>query len=201
MGNLGNLRILTWVLLASLALAFIALASWLAFPVRRVEVVGNVRLSPEAVVRLGGIYAGAPWLYAPRWAEARIRAHPLVETVRVRRLERGVLRIELKERVPLAVWEDPLGFPGYLKQGVVVDAEGHPLLLSRAPQGVRGPDSELELGLDLLLRYPAARSVTTGPAGYTLDFGKRRLWLARPEMPAPSPPRGHVYAWGVSVGP
>ena len=201
MGNLGNVRTVTLLLAAALLLALAFLASWLALPVRRVEVVGARQLPPEALARLGHLYAGAPWLYAPFWAQKRIAAHPQIAAVRLSRQRQGVLRLEVKERLPLAVWEDPLGFPGYRRRGVVLDAEAHPLLASRAPRAIRGPESELDAGLRLLARYPQARAVTVGPAGYTLDFEKRRLWLARPEVPAPSPPRGHVYAWGVSVGP
>jgi len=201
MGNLGSVRTLTLLLAAALLLALGFLASWIALPVRRVEVAGATHLPPEAIARLGNLYAGAPWLYAPLWAQSRIAAHPSIQKVRVTRAPGGVLRIEVQERVPLAVWEDPLGFPGYRERGVVLDAEGQPLLAARAPHAVRGPESDLLNGLQLLERYPEARSVTIGPAGYTLNFGKRRLWLARPDVPAPSPPRGHVYAWGVSVGP
>jgi len=201
MGSLGTVRTVTLVLVAALGVALAFLASWLLLPVERVEVVGARTLTPTAVARLAGIYAGAPWLYAPFWAEGRLAQHPQVARVKIQRKSGGVLKITVEERKPLAVWEDPLGFPGQRKRGVVVDAEGRPLLLAQAPRSVKGPESELLTGLNLLLRYPKARSVTTGPAGYTLNFEKRRLWLARPDVPAPSPPRGHVYAWGVSVGP
>jgi len=201
MGSLGRVRTVTYLLILLLFAALGFLASWVALPVERVEVAGARRLTPEAVARLGGLYVGAPWLYAPGWAERKIAAHPLVAEVKVRRAGRGVLRVELKEKEPFALWQDPLGFPGQRRQGVVLDPRGRPLPLSRAPRALSGPESDLAAGLELLRRYPEARSVTVGPAGYTLNFEKRRLWLARPEVPAPSPPRGHVYAWGVSVGP
>ena len=200
MGSLGQVRTITHLLFVLLLVGLGFLASWIALPVERIEVTGARRLTPEAVARLGGLYAGAPWLYAPSWAERKIAAHPLVSEVKVRRAGRGVLRVELKEKEPFALWQDPLGFPGQHRQGVVLDPRGRPLPLSHAPRVLLGPESDLDAGLELLRRYPKARSVTVGPAGYTLNFGRRRLWLARPEVPAPSPPRGHVYAWGVSIG-
>ncbi len=192
---------MTRALLVLLLLGTLFLLSWLALPIRRVEVAGGQSLPPEAIARLAGLYAGGPWLYAPLAAASRVAAHPRVAEVRLTRPALGVVRIEVRERRPFAFWRGPLGFPGTRPDGVVIDAGGHPLLHARAPRVLEGPDTALKKALALARRYPDARKITFGPAGYSLDFGKRRAWLARADLAAESPPRGHVYAWGVSEGP
>ena len=192
---------MTRALLVLLLLGTLFLLSWLALPIRRVEVAGSQSLPPEAIARLAGLYAGGPWLYAPLSAARRVAAHPRIAEVRLSRPELGVVRIEVRERRPYVFWQGPLGFPGARPNGVVLDDGGHPLLATRAPRTIQGPDPELEKALALARRYPDAREITFGPAGYTLDFGKRRAWLARADLAAGNPPRGHVYAWGVSEGP
>ncbi len=192
---------MTRVLLVLLLIALGFLLSWIAIPIQRIEVVGNQRLTPEAIARLAGLYDGGPWLYAPLGAPRRVSTHPLVAGVQIRRPSPGIVQIFIKERTPLALWSDPLGFPSARRLGVVLDAAGRPLPLRHAPRRIQGPEADLEAGLQLARRYPAAREITFGPAGYSLDFGKRRVWLARSDLQAPSPPRGHVYAWGVSESP
>ena len=196
MGDLGRLLLI----LPALVALFWALG-WVLFPLERVVVRGNESLSDAAVARLAGAYPGAPWLYLPRPARARLLAHPNIQSAEVKRLSFGVLLIEVKERSPRASWQGMLGFPGNDRLAVVIDAEGNPLLESEAPTRIAGPEGRLDEALFLLSRYPSATNITFGPAGYTLEFGERRIWLADPETPAPDPPRGHVYAWGVSVGP
>ena len=192
---------MTRVLLVLLLAGLLVLLSWLALPIQRIEVVGSRALSPEAIARLAGLYAGGPWLYAPLLAPRRVAAHPRIARVRLTRPRVGVVRIEVEERRPFALWRGPLGFPGVRRDGVVLDAGGRPLLAARAPRVLEGPESGLARALALARRYPDAGKITFGPAGYSLDFGERRVWLARAELTAPSPPRGHVYAWGVSIGP
>jgi len=191
----------TRTLLVLLLAGLLFLLSWLALPIRRIEVAGTRALPPEAVARLAGLYAGGSWLYAPLLAARRVAAHPRIRGVRVTRPRVGVVRIVVEERRPFALWRGPLGFPGARRDGVVLDTGGRPLLAARAPRVLEGPEPDLARALALARRYPDAGKITYGPAGYSLDFGKRRAWLARADLAAESPPRGHVYAWGVSVGP
>ncbi len=192
---------MTRLLLALPVLGLLGVLSWLWPPLTRIEVQGTERLGPAAVARLAGLYSGGSWLYTPLGAERRIARHPLVARVRVFRPRLGVVRIEIQERKPFALWENALGFPGARRLGVVLDPEGHPLLLAHAPRRLRGPEPQLEAALRLARAHPRAQEITFDPFGFSLNFGKRRVWLAEANLPVPNPPRGHVYAWGVSVGP
>ncbi len=190
--------------LAALLLAGIGfLASWILLPIRRIEVAGARRLAPGYLVRAAGLYAGGPWLYRPPLAARLLAQNPWVAAVRVTRPGLGTVRIEVRERRPLALLVDELGVPGGRRLGLVVDGEGRPLPAPTAPVAIRGREPGLSAALALARRFPRARQITYGPAGYGLDLKEGRYWAAKAEELAALArvPGGavHAYAWGVSV--
>lgn len=84
--------LLGWLLLASPLLQ-----------VDRVEVTGTARLSQEAVLAAAGVRAGEPLARVDSGGvEARVEALPDVARVRVVRAWPGTLRLQVRERTPLA---------------------------------------------------------------------------------------------------
>ncbi len=192
-------RLLAAMLLAALGF----LASWLWLPIRRIEVAGTQRLPSSYVVRAAGLYAGGSWLYLPPLAARRITRLPWVAAARVTRPSVGAVRIEIRERRPLALLAGRLGVPGGRRLGLVLDREGHPLPAGNAPIIVRGTGPGLTDALVLARRFPEARAITYGPWGYSLDLKKGRYWAKTADELAAlvrTPGRAvHAYAWGVSV--
>jgi hypothetical protein len=71
--------------------------------VRQVEVVGTERAQPEDVLELAGIVPGDRWLALDREAVCfRVRSHPWVDEVKIRRLWLGKVRLEVAECTPVA---------------------------------------------------------------------------------------------------
>jgi len=188
---------------AVLALLLVGFALALRFlvPLRAVEVVGAARLPPEAVARKAGLHPGSPWLFSRGPAEARLREHPLVAEVRVRYRGLGRLRIELTEREPFARFEGVLGFPSAHRLAVDLDAAGRPLPTAEAERRLEGPEGELTAALAFLREHPEVKALRFGPGGYLVTTEAGQAWLASLKIEGPIPPRGRVYAWGVSVGP
>ena len=84
--------LLVWVLLASPLLQ-----------VDRVEVTGTARLTPDAVLAAAGVREGEPLARVDSaGVEARVEALPDVARVRVVRAWPGTLRLQVRERTPLA---------------------------------------------------------------------------------------------------
>ena len=184
--------------LAALALVLVALL--LVGPAYRVSYLPDNagRVSLAELTRMGREAHRIPALI-----KRRISGHPLVAEVRVER--RGLLAVEVRvrERRPLALWEDALGVPGVRKLGLVLDADGHPLPLAEAPIRLKGRGSHLDEALAIARAQPRARTITFGPAGFVIDFGQGRYWTGTHRLPAAFAPdqRGsvHLYTWGVSV--
>lgn len=145
------------------------------FDVRQVEVVGARWIAPDSILRLAVIERDrSVW---DDWSdvEARLRAHPLVERVDVRR--RGVrgLRIVVEEVQPLAL----VGIPELRAvrgdgQILPIDPRGTAMdlpLLTRAAE-VEGDSTRLREGpaLAALEAFGRLRSIDPGLAEVISDF-------------------------------
>ncbi len=196
----ARVRRAVWTAAVAGALGAIASAGWWGpralsrlafFRVRRVEIEGARYASPRALVaRLAVDTSVSVWADLDAMTR-RIAADPLVAEARVERRLPGVLRVVVRERVPVAV---VTGARGAL---VVYDATGAALPL--APSRVGGLDVPLAASADpSLLRalgalradaprvyarvLEAARAPRAAPPSATpLGFGARR---AAPGAPA-----------------
>ncbi|RDI96537.1 cell division protein FtsQ [Meiothermus sp. QL-1] len=198
------------LVLASLLLASLGVASWVALPVQAVEVVGHRHLSPSYVQEVTGLKPGSPWLWA--WPH---RLKPLLQNpwVREARLERpawGQLRIVLEERTPIASLVQNSRRYGLSADGVLLP--GAP---PRTPQ-IRGlgeaPLAELVRLVEL---FPKAQEIRYGVGGYQVRLEGLWVWgqsvrelqgwaeLRRIGPSASGNPLGaervYVYSWGVSA--
>lgn len=94
---------------------------WEIFVVKEIQVTGIRNLSREEVLATLAVPPGANlWEDWSRYRE-RLRAHPLVEAVVLRRRPPATLAVEVRERVPVAFLAEPVLTP--------VDREGRPLPL------------------------------------------------------------------------
>lgn len=86
---------------------------WLrALRLVRVEVAGAREAQPGELVRLTGATVGEKMLgIDPALAADRVLRHPWVATANATRLPTGVLRVEVTERVPVALAVDAAGAP------------------------------------------------------------------------------------------
>lgn len=81
------------------------------FEVRRVEVIGASLLAAEEVVRSAGIAADQSiWEDAEAWERA-LQGHAVVEAATVARRLPGTLRVELREKRPVALLSDEVLVP------------------------------------------------------------------------------------------
>jgi cell division protein FtsQ len=107
------------------------------FALTNVEVHGNHRITRGEVLQWAGVNEGASaWDVAPDAVRARLQSHPWVRRVRVQREFPNRLRIDIKERRPIAIVQlDELNY---------VDRSGH--LLGPLRDG-DSPDFPLITGL------------------------------------------------------
>lgn len=165
------------------------------FEVRRVEVVGATLLAAEEVVRSAGIVAGQSiWDDAAVWEQA-LEGHAVVEDATVGRRLPGTLRVQLREKRPVALVSgdvllpvtsagerlpvDPTrtapdlpiarGMPGGAEVPVALLSEVE--RLARVDPELMAEVSEVEardsMGTTLLLRHREGEIVL--PAGITAD--------------------------------
>lgn len=102
-----------------------------AFDVRTVEVSGAHFVDPEVARSLAAVPADASMWDDPAEWEDRVRAHPLVADIRVRRSGLGRLTPQLYEVVPIALVPNPVLAP--------VDAAGRLLPIDPARRGLDLP--------------------------------------------------------------
>lgn len=87
------------------------------FVLREVDVVGHKRLDPKILVKLAGLTPGMNLFGVDlEKVRRRVESNPWIRRTSVRKIPPSVLRIEIEERLPVAVF----GRNG----GVAVDAEG-----------------------------------------------------------------------------
>ncbi len=188
--------------LLGLLLATLYVASLVVWPIERVEIQGLEHLDRAQVQARLDLYPGDPWL----WAGAG-RLRPLLEDpwVREARLERprpGIVRVRVVERKPVATLVTPEGVVGLAADGT--------RLPGAEPTGPRiegfGADRTLE-ALQIAALLPEAKRITYNPAGFTVDWEGRHLWIRNLEnlrvwLPRVKMLRGNdvaVYTWGVSI--
>jgi cell division protein FtsQ len=100
---------------------WIGLSSSTAFEITSVEVTGTDVLDPASVEASAAVPAGATLLRLPASdIEARVRANPWVEDVKLRRDFPSTLRIEIVERVPFALVDTGAAFWSVDAAGLVL---------------------------------------------------------------------------------
>ncbi len=190
------------LLLASLLLATLYVASLVLFPVEEVEVVGLKHLKREDVLARVGLHRGSLALGGP-FPSRPPPAGPWVAEARLEKPRPGAVRLVLRERTPFL----PLADGSALAQDGTLLPGGAPWAQGPRVEG-RGPLPKADL-LALARAFPKAKRLRYTPAGYwvegeglTLFAPKARFLLEYAQAGAPLR-EGHIYlySWGVSVGP
>ena len=192
----------------SLALLIIALlvGSRLYPEIKRVEVLGNERLSEEEILKLARLAEGDPLLWVNAWTVRGLSTSPWIRQARVTRhlLERTIA-VTIWERTPVAT------------DGAMVWAKDGTIMFGVPPEEaqrlvqIRGwGEPRIEEALDLLLlladREPKVVSYT--PEGFEIQFAGGVLVTPQAQdlkdhWSAFVSHRGRrvaVYPWGVSFG-
>lgn len=186
------------VFLLGLLLATLGVASYVVWPIERVEVVGNKQLSPPQVIELTGLQVGSPWLWAWDLRLGRLRQDPWIAAARLERPSPGQIRLIIKERFAVAHLEDGRGI-GY--DGVVLPGA------RPAGPAVRGSGPlPASLVLSLIKAVPNADKITYSHSGFSISRAGRTVWSASHDAllkfsrspKAPPFTRAYVYSWGVS---
>lgn len=115
------------------------LASFPAFRVARVEVVGTRYVAPDEVVRLAGVSPEASVWDDPSEWERRVESHPMITEARVHRVGARGLEIRVVEEKPVALAATPLLVP--------VNSEGRVLPLDPAASALDLPVLEGHAGV------------------------------------------------------
>lgn len=135
------------------------------FSLKKVEVEGNRRVPVEEILRLAGLEPGLNlWRIDTKGAVARLKAHPLLETVTVKRKWPHTLIIYVREREPLALLPGPGVFWIIDGEGYIMESSNHIAsnklpLISGIQVGNIGPgtkleDSRLKAALEVLKALP-----------------------------------------------
>lgn len=143
------------MLLRAAAVLAVAIGLWLAwsgvsrsqlFAVQDIEVVGSGQLTEQQVVDAAGIPSDATLLRVDTDEVAqRLRENPWIESARVSRRIPSTLRIEIEERVPVAMVDTGLTF-WFVDDGFRVIAETTPATDTVAPVIRDVPDFVAEPG-------------------------------------------------------
>lgn len=168
-----------------LVLAWLLLSSRL-LQVDRVEVTGTARLPPQAVLAVAGVRTGVPLARVDgAGVEARVEALPDVARVRVVRAWPGTLRLQVRERSPLATAQQGDG------TWVLVDAGG--ARFAPAPEPPAGlpqlrllPEQPIGPALQVLAELPAGlqdqvaavRAASASQVELVLRDGRSVVWGA-----------------------
>ena len=127
------------LLLALAAVALLALATspWWGpralgqlayFRVRRVEVRGSHYIAPSDILRRLAVDTSSSVWQPLAPLDARVAAHPGLQSARVRRRLPGTLVVTVTERAPVALVPGPSGFRAYDERGIAL-----PIDLTRVP--------------------------------------------------------------------
>lgn len=174
----GALAAVTWVLLGSRLLV-----------VRHVEVTGAELASRDRVVAAAGITLGTPMArLATGEIGERVERLREVESAEIERHWPGTVRIVLRERVPVAVFERDGRHHRVDRHGVVVaDGESRPRDLPTLTVATPGPSDRTTLAalavltdLPERLRGKVREVAATGPEAVTLQMasGQTVVWGA-----------------------
>lgn len=192
----------------SLALLIIALlvGSRLYPEIKRVEVLGNERLSEEEILELARLAEGDPLLWVNAWTVRGLSTSPWIRQARVTRhlLERTIA-VTIWERTPVATD----GATVWAKDGTIMF--GVPPEEAQRLVQIRGwgePRIEEALDLLLLLADHEPKVVSYTPEGFEIQFAGGVLVTPQAQdlknhWSAFVSHRGRrvaVYPWGVSFG-
>lgn len=192
----------------SLALLIIALlvGSRLYPEIKRVEVLGNERLSEEEILKLARLAEGDPLLWVNAWTVRGLSTSPWIRQARVTRhlLERTIA-VTIWERTPVATD----GATAWAKDGTIMF--GVPPEEAQRLVQIRGwgePRIEEALDLLLLLADHEPKVVSYTPEGFEIQFAGGVLVTPQAQdlknhWSAFVSHRGRrvaVYPWGVSFG-
>lgn len=186
-------------ILLMLLLATLGVASYVVWPIEGVVVAGNRHHNDRAIIKRSGLELGTPWLWAWEFRLNALRQDPWIVSAQLERSEIGQIRINIKERYPVAHLEGGWGlsYDGILLPGV---KQGGPL--------VRGsgllPIAEV---LGLVKTFPKANEIRYDATGFTVRQGSQEIWSASyQELQSYGKSRTmlpnskvHVYGWGVSA--
>lgn len=121
------------------------------FSLQKVEVEGNRRVPKEEISRLAGLEPGTNlWRIDTKGVVTRLKAHPLLETVTVKRKWPHTLVIYVREREPLALLPGPgvfwiLDGEGYIMESSSrIASQKLPLISGVQVGGNAGPGTKLE---------------------------------------------------------
>lgn len=122
-GTMGRSFTLAVTLFAiTLALLFVLQSA--LFAVSSVQLVGAQHLTEEDILDITGIAMGESLFNVDvRRAQERLLAHPRIEQATVRRRLPATIRVDVVERIPVAIMPHPEGF-------AALDAQGRILMLS-----------------------------------------------------------------------
>lgn len=173
---LGALGAVTWVLLGSRLLV-----------VRHVEVTGAHLAPRERIVAAAGIHIGRPMVRLETGAiRERVERLREVESAEIERDWPGTVRVVVRERVPVAVFERDGRYHRIDRHGVVVaDEESRPSGLPALTVASPGPSDKATLAalavlsdLPERLRGTVREVAATGPEAVTLHLagGQRVVW-------------------------
>ena len=186
------------VFLLGLLLATLGVASYVIWPIEKVEVAGNQHLSPPQIIKLTGLEVGSPWLWAWDLRLDRLRQNPWVAAAQIERPTPGQIRLVIQERSAVAHLEDGRGIaydgvvlPGARPTGPMIRGSG-PLPTS--------------LVLSLVKAVPDADKVSYSHSGFSISRAGRTIWSASHDAllkfsrspKVPSFTKAYVYTWGVS---
>lgn len=144
---------------------------------RHVDVRGAYRLEEEVVVGIARAEVGRPLLMAGTdGVERRLREFPVVRDVRVSRAWPSTIRVEVRERVPVAALPSGREFHLVDGSGVVMERRRRP------PRGVPVLRVELDVGgvPALSAASTVAREMSTALRPLVRDIGAEgadRVWL------------------------
>ena len=190
------------LVLAFLLGATLYVASLVAWPIEQIEVVGIAHLERARVLEVADLYPGDPWLWATSGRLEALRNDPWVLEARLERPRVGAVRIVVRERVPVATLATAEGSVGLAADGTrLPGAEPTGPLI----EGF-GNDRTLE-ALQIAALLPTAERIAYNPAGFTVDWEGRHLWIRNLEnlrvwLPRVNMIRGNdvaIYSWGVSI--
>jgi len=198
---MGGTAVSRLILLGLLA-ATLYVASLVLWPIETVEIEGLAHLDRTAVQRSLDLYPGDPWLWAGSRHLERLRENPWVLEARLERPAPGYVRVRVTERKPVATLVTENG-----KLGLAADGTRLPDADPVEPEieGF-GTDRTLE-ALQIAALLPEAHRIAYSPAGFTVDWEGRHLWIRDLEnlrvwLPRVKMLRGNdvaVYTWGVSI--
>lgn len=207
------------LVLAFLFLSTLGIASYVLFPIEKVEVVGNQQLSAAQVRRITGIERDTPWLWTWVHKLRPLEANPWVVEARLERPAIAQARIVLRERTSVANI-----MVGGQRMGLSADGKLLPGAPPQRPLLQGTGERPLDDLLALIRLFPQAERIGYDRSGYRVvtptftvwgqSVKQLQDWAKKPRItsretqvastagtdPKPAVPASiNVYSWGVSV--